>query len=240
MEQIEKALARARETRSSNLKQLRPANTSTVHSSANGVAPSYTETVVAAPDLRRMNEERVIADVLGHPVSDTYGLLRTQVLQRMRANGMSTLAVTSPEIGAGVTTTAAYLALAIALDVNQTVLLVDLNLREPGLHEKFRIKPTAGIDDYLRGDVELKDCLVSPGVAQWRGGRDHQLAAYDGFGQRTAKPLSGSNHHLRYAALDSLRRYAGLHAECRCSIAGRSQWHDNQARNREIGESAWE
>jgi protein-tyrosine kinase len=166
MEQIEKALARARETRSSNLKHLRPANTSTAYSSANGVAPAYTETMVSVPDLRRMNEERVIADVLGHPVSDTYGLLRTQVLQRMRANGMSTLAVTSPEIGAGVTTTAANLALAIALDVNQTVLLVDLNLRDPGLHEKFRIKPTAGIDDYLRGDVELKDCLVSPGVAR--------------------------------------------------------------------------
>ncbi|WP_374651109.1 CpsD/CapB family tyrosine-protein kinase [Dongia sp.] len=164
MEQIEKAMARAREARAGNLKQLRPANAPGGRGSTNGVAPAYTETTMAPQDLRRMNEERLIADALGHPVSDTYGLLRTQVLQRMRANNMSVLAVTSPESGAGVTTTAANLALAVALDVNQTVLLVDLNLREPDLHRKFHIKPQAGIDDYLHGTVELRECLVCPGV----------------------------------------------------------------------------
>jgi Mrp family chromosome partitioning ATPase len=164
MEQIEKAMARARESRAGNLKHFRPANSPGGRSSANGVAPAYTETIVAPLDARRMNEERLVADALGHPVSDTYSLLRTQVLQRLRANNMNSLAVTSPESGAGVTTTAANLALAIALDVNQTVLLVDLNLRDPGIAQKFRITPPAGIDDYLHGDAELKDCFVSPGV----------------------------------------------------------------------------
>lgn len=164
MEQIEKAMARARESRAGNLKQLRPANSAGHRASINGVAPSYTETTIAPQDVRRMHEERIIADSVGHPVSDTYSLLRTQVLQRMRANNMTSLAVTSPESGAGVTTTAANLALAIALDVNQTVLLVDLNLRDPGLHRKFHLTPHAGIDDYLRGEAELRDCLISPGV----------------------------------------------------------------------------
>ncbi|WP_374310921.1 CpsD/CapB family tyrosine-protein kinase [Dongia sp.] len=164
MEQIEKAMARARESRSSNLKQLRPANAIGHRTSINGVTPSYTETAIAPQDGRRIREGRVVADAIGHPVSDTYRLLRTQVLQRMRANGMTTLAITSPESGAGVTTTAANLALAIALDVNQTVLLVDLNLRDPGVHREFHLTPQAGIDDYLRGDVELRDCLICPGV----------------------------------------------------------------------------
>jgi Mrp family chromosome partitioning ATPase len=85
------------------------------------------------------------------------------VLQRMKKHGMSTLAVTGPEFASGVTTTAANLAIAIALDVNQTVLLVDLNLRSPAIHQKFGFEPHAGIDDYLRGEAQLKDCLVTPG-----------------------------------------------------------------------------
>jgi len=58
------------------------------------------------------------------------------------------------------------LAVAIALDVNQTVLLVDLNLRQPGIHEKFGFEPRVGIDDYLRGETQLKDCLVCPGITR--------------------------------------------------------------------------
>lgn len=133
-------------------------------SSANGVTPHYSATFVAKGDQRRMNKERLVADSFGHPASDIYGLLRTQVLQRMRKHGMSTLAVTGPDLGSGVTTSAANLAIAIALDVNQTVLLVDLNLRSPAIHDKFGFQPRAGIDDYLKGEAGLKDCLVNPGI----------------------------------------------------------------------------
>ncbi len=162
MEQIEKALARAREMRAGNLTGLR--SNTYVAPSANGLVPSYTETLVAKGDHRRMMKQRLVADSFDHPVSDIYGLLRTQVLQRMKKHNMSTLAVTGPEFGSGVTTTAANLAIAIALDVNQTVLLVDLNLRSPAIHEKFGFQPRAGIDDYLSGAKQLKECLVSPGI----------------------------------------------------------------------------
>ena len=162
MEQIEKALARAREMRAGTLGGLQ--SNRRVATSANGCTPQYTETAVAKCDQRRTSKERLVADSNGHPASDIYGLLRTQVLQRMKKHGMSTLAVTGPELGSGVTTTAANLAIAIALDVNQTVLLVDLNLRSPAIHEKFGFQPQAGIDDYLRGEVQLKDCLVTPGI----------------------------------------------------------------------------
>ena len=161
MEQIEKALARAREMRAGNLGGLKPNGR---HLSVNGFTPKYTETAVAKCDNRRTTRERLVADSFSHPASDIYGLLRTQVLQRMKKHGMSTLAVTSPDLSNGVTTTAANLAIAIALDVNQTVLLVDLNLRKPAIHEKFGFQPRVGIDDYLRGETQLKDCLVCPGM----------------------------------------------------------------------------
>lgn len=166
MEAIEKAMALAREARVAHLGGRQRSADPRHDESRNGIAPEYTETAVAAPNGRRVSEARLIGDRLEHPVSDIYGLLRTQVLQRLKVNKMSTIAVTSPKRAAGVTTTAANLALAIALDVNQTVLLVDMNLRNPGLHEKFHVSPRVGIDDYLRGKADLKSCLISPGVSR--------------------------------------------------------------------------
>lgn len=164
MEPIEKAMALAREARVASLGgRLRQDGQGHAEQN-NGVTPTYTETLVAPANIRRANEARLVADRQEHPVSNVYGLLRTQVLQRLKANKMSTLAVTSPRLGAGVTTTAANLALSVALDVNQTVLLVDLNLRNPGLHEKFHVTPQVGVDDYLRGQSELKPCFINPGV----------------------------------------------------------------------------
>jgi Mrp family chromosome partitioning ATPase len=162
MQQIEKALARAREMRSGTFAGIPGSGRGT--STGNGVAPQYTETLVAAGDKRRMAKERLMVDGADHPAAEIYGLLRTQVLQRMKKHGMSTLAVTGPAQGSGVTTTAANLAIAMALDVNQTVLLVDLNLRCPAIHEKFGLEPRTGINDYLRGETQLKDCLVTPSV----------------------------------------------------------------------------
>lgn len=162
MEQIEKALARAREMRAGVQTGFPPNGRAAP--AGNGFAPQYTETLVAEGDKRRMAQERLMVEGVDHPAAEIYGLLRTQVLQRMKKQGMSTLAVTGPAKGSGVTTTAANLAIAMALDVNQTVLLVDLNLRNPAIHEKFGLQPRAGINDYLHGQASLKDCLVTPSM----------------------------------------------------------------------------
>ena len=128
--------------RAGNIGGLRPNGRAV---STNGFTPQYTETV-AKCDNARTTKERLVADRFEHPASDIYGLLRTQVLQRMKKHNMSTVAVTGG-LGSGVTTTAANLAVAIALDVNQTVLLVDstcasrdprqVRLRAAGRHRRL-------------------------------------------------------------------------------------------------------
>lgn len=175
MEHIEKALARAREMRSANASagQASAAQVGGARASAaareaapsvNGVTPDYTVTAIVQGDGRRTHRHRLVADDFKHPIADVYRLLRAQVLQRMKKLNMTTLAVTSARVGDGASTTAANLAISIALDVNQTVLLVDLNLREPAIHQKFGITPSKGIEDYLRSECELKDCLINPGL----------------------------------------------------------------------------
>jgi len=165
MEHIEKALARAREMRTLHGGSARDSQASG-SASSNGVAPDYTHTAVLEHNPSRTTEQRLIAGDPRNPAAEVFRLLRVQVLQRMKRQGMTSVAVTGAKHGDGATTTAANLAISMALDVNQTVLLIDLNLRQPSIHRKFGLHHPVGIDDYLRGDCELKDCLVNPGLAR--------------------------------------------------------------------------
>ena len=109
-----------------------------------------------------LSEKRLIAGSRTDPRATAFRLLRTQVLQAMRENGWTSIAVTGPTDGVGKSLVAINLAISISRDVNQTVLLVDVDLRRPSIHKYFDFDPEYGLLDYLRGDVELKDFLVNP------------------------------------------------------------------------------
>lgn len=125
---------------------------------------SYTKTRIqpAHPDL--LEDNRVIAGFLNNPNSQVFRTLRTQVIQKMRDNNWRSLAITSPSADEGKSLIAANLAVAIAMEVNQTVLLVDLDLRNPKLGALFGIQQTQGMLDYLKGRVKLEDIMVNPGL----------------------------------------------------------------------------
>jgi capsular exopolysaccharide synthesis family protein len=82
----------------------------------------------------------------------------------MRANRWKTLAVTSPGEGNGKTLTSINLAISLAREVNQTILLVDLDLRRPSLGGYFLDGPTRGLSDFLTEGVEVADLLIHPGI----------------------------------------------------------------------------
>lgn len=96
--------------------------------------------------------------------ADAYKILRTQILHRMRAKSLRTLAITSPGIGDGKTRTAINLAIRLARDVNQSVLLVDFDLKHPAIGRYFMSRDALGLIEYLNGDVELSDVLINPGI----------------------------------------------------------------------------
>jgi protein-tyrosine kinase len=89
-------------------------------------------------------------------------MLRTQVLQRIDANGWRTLAIFSPGADDGKTTTAANLALSLAGDQLHTVLLVELDFRRPSLAARFGLDPKLGTDDVLARGSLIHDCLYQP------------------------------------------------------------------------------
>ena len=165
MERIKQALERAREQRSDPFSPAvaqAPAARRRDHTPA--AAPKeivYTQTrqLEVDPDFLRRN--RVISG-LNDPVAEPYKILRTKVLQRMRANNWRTLVVTSPTEGCGKTLTSINLAISIAREVNQTVLLVDLDLKRPQVQRYLTHQNLPGISDYLTQDIPVSELLLNP------------------------------------------------------------------------------
>jgi capsular exopolysaccharide synthesis family protein len=125
---------------------------------------TYSQTRVwhASPDVLR--ERRVLVGNSNSDELTAYGMLRTQVLQRMSANQWNTLAITSPGAGQGKTLTSINLAISLAREVHHTVLLADFDLRNPSIHRYFDFTPECGVSDYLLHDTPLNQALLNPGI----------------------------------------------------------------------------
>lgn len=120
-----------------------------------------TRTLDVTPEVL---ERHRLASVRNDRTSDPFRLLRTQVLMQMRQNGWQTLAVTSPNRGAGKSTVALNLALSFAMEADHTALLVDADLRDPDVRNMLELEPGPGLVDYLLGDAALEDLLIHPNV----------------------------------------------------------------------------
>ncbi len=130
-------------------------------SSLEDLVYSQTQTVTAEEDSLYKN--RVIAGINRDQRIEVYRQLRTKVRQILNKNQWNTLAITSPGENAGKTLTAINLAIALSREVSHSVLLVDLDLREPSVHETLNLDVKYGLVDVLAGDAELEDVLVNPG-----------------------------------------------------------------------------
>ncbi|MHB8481551.1 MAG: CpsD/CapB family tyrosine-protein kinase [Nitrospiria bacterium] len=124
----------------------------------------YTRTRLVEVSLSHLREQRVVAVFDEGPFTDAYKILRTHVMHRMAENGWNVLGVTSPGKGEGKTVTAVNLALSLSRVANQTVLLVDADLRNPGIHRLLGIKEEKGLVDYLLDDYPIEELLVHPGI----------------------------------------------------------------------------
>jgi capsular exopolysaccharide synthesis family protein len=127
----------------------------------------YTRTRKREPDAGLLRENRVLASFGAGPLLDAYKILSIQVLQRLRQNGWNTLAVASPGPREGTTLTALNLAISLSHEVDQTVLLVDADLRKPSLHRHFGFPAQPGLSDHLVAGTPIEDLLVNPGLPRF-------------------------------------------------------------------------
>jgi len=121
-----------------------------------------TRRVEVDPEILRQN--RILNFGTAEEIKMAYKLLRTRVLQRMRQNEWSTLALTSPGKDAGKTLTAINLAISMAEKLDYTVLLVDLDFRKPAINKYLNLEAQAGLSDFLLRDVPLNEIMINPGI----------------------------------------------------------------------------
>ncbi|MEM1152962.1 MAG: AAA family ATPase [Pseudomonadota bacterium] len=127
----------------------------------------FTRTRQVEPGDAQLAHNRVIAGNTHDPRVESYRQLRSQVLATMKRNAWHTLAITSPQENAGKTLTAVNLAISISQEVNQTVMLVDLDLRKPNVHTTLGIEISKGIVDHLMHGEPIGNILLSPGYPRF-------------------------------------------------------------------------
>ncbi|HER27392.1 MAG TPA: protein tyrosine kinase, partial [Rhodospirillales bacterium] len=125
---------------------------------------TYRQTSVVQLDPLHLEENRIISFSKNDPRSMSFDILRTQVLRKMQENSWRTLAITSPTAECGKTVVSINLALSIAQQTEQTVLLVDFDLRKPRVAQYLGLPPGLSLVDYLEENAELAEVFVNPGV----------------------------------------------------------------------------
>ena len=85
--------------------------------------------------------------------------LRSQIYQFRDKAPLKTILVSSGMPSEGKTFVAANLAISLARNNNNTVLLIDADLRKPALHEILGAPNTPGLKEYLAGTAEMNDIL---------------------------------------------------------------------------------
>jgi protein-tyrosine kinase len=124
----------------------------------------YTKTRTVTIDPAVLRNNRVIMGLYNDPRADIFRVLRTNVLKQLRENNWNSFAITSATPDAGKTFISVNLAIAIAMEGNQSVLIVDADLRRPSVGQYFGLQWEFGLVDYLEREVSLEDTLINPGI----------------------------------------------------------------------------
>jgi protein-tyrosine kinase len=110
-----------------------------------------------AVDWNALRDSRIIDRDDAGPAAHAYRMLRTQVLQRARSHGIGTIGIVSAVNGEGKTLTAINLSLSLAAEPNQSVLLIDLDLRRPSIAKILRLPVERGLESWFAGSATVEE-----------------------------------------------------------------------------------
>lgn len=98
------------------------------------------------------------------PIAEEYRKLKTVILRMTREEFRNTVMVTSSVSGEGKSLTSANLAIMMAREYGQTVLLIDSDLRRPSLHEYLGMAPHVGLAECLEDRIDAGRAIVKTGI----------------------------------------------------------------------------
>jgi succinoglycan biosynthesis transport protein ExoP len=123
---------------------------------------------IPRPERRQKQGEKPVAVISPNSsMTEAYRSLRTS-LQFSNGNALlRAMQITSPRPLERRANVAANLA-AVTAQVGLKVILVDADLRCPGLHRSFQVSNEMGLTMVLSKEVELQECVVETGVSNLR------------------------------------------------------------------------
>lgn len=136
---------------------------------------SYAPPIVKTPELPRWHELTKIKTGarMGKgptlPVVDSsresmsvraFDLLRTRLRQTTQERGWTNIAITAPTSGCGNTFTCVNLALSLSRISGSRTVLMDMNLRKPGVAQALDMRPRGSMGDFLHGHAPISDHMI--------------------------------------------------------------------------------
>lgn len=192
MEKIQAAIERARAERTEVSPPPAAAGAAAVPA---GVAEAWEALPAFRADPARMAAHRIVA-FQGGREAVTFDVMRTKVLQQMRANNWRRLAITSPTPGCGKSTITLNLGFSLARQPDIRTIVAELDLRRPSLATTLGITGGPSFAQMLEGRAEFA------AVAQ-RFGHNLALATNQGAVRNPAELLHGTGVPPALAAIEA-------------------------------------
>jgi Mrp family chromosome partitioning ATPase len=164
MERIQAAIQKAKEQRGETAPVEEAPRPSPRAAAAATPGPAvWAELAAFTPDPARMEASRVVTFADADPAHAAFDMLRTRLLRTLRANGWTSVGITSPTTGCGKTTTALNLAFGLAHQPDLRTVLVDLDLRRPSVARELGLPGVRSVGALMRGQASLAETFVRYG-----------------------------------------------------------------------------
>lgn len=166
MERIQSAIARARAARQGKVQTPPPVASALLPKPEVDIAALWAALPEMRIDPQLLEESRIVA-YRASTASTPYDLMRTSLLKQLREHGWTRVAITSPSMGCGKTTTCLNLALSLARQPELRVMILDLDLRRPAIMGATGISGSSELAEVLTGAVEPEAALrrIGPNLA---------------------------------------------------------------------------
>jgi len=130
------------------------------------VQPTDSKKAVERSDLEHwLSDDLVAFKRPGSVAAEQFRFLRSQIIRPPKGDPLQTVMITSSVPGEGKTFTACNLAVTIAQGMDEHVLLVDTDLRDPRVHSIFGLyRPEKGLVTYLEHDEPLSKLLIKTSI----------------------------------------------------------------------------
>ena len=159
VERLRDAIAQARASRENRaLEDVRPrAGDRATMTLRPGIAGAAWQALDPWSPAPRLLEAARVVTTEPRAEAAPFDLMRTKILQQMRAKGWKRLAITSPTAGCGKSTIALNLAFSLARQDELFSMLIEADLRRPSLARMLQIESGAQVSQVLGGRAELRE-----------------------------------------------------------------------------------